>query len=121
MRRIVAKISRRQIMQVFPKVSLGALPMLISLEFGFSILAVYFATRFFSSAELIKKILGVTLLLILFEEFLREGYLFRPADLLVLRMTHEKAFLGLFFIGIVTEGYRHFKVNAKDSVKNKAV
>ena len=45
MRRIVAKISRRQIMQAMPKASLGALPMLISFELGFALLAGYFASQ----------------------------------------------------------------------------
>ena len=48
MRRIVAKIPRRQIMQAFPKASLGALPMLISFELGFALLAGYFAAYFVS-------------------------------------------------------------------------
>ena len=46
MRRIVAKIPRRQIMQAFPKASLGALPMLISFELGFALLAGYFVAHF---------------------------------------------------------------------------
>jgi len=46
MRRIVAKISRKKIMQNVPNASLGALPMLISLELGFALLAGYFAARF---------------------------------------------------------------------------
>ena len=51
MRRIVAKISRRQIMQAFPKASLGALPMLISFELGFALFAGYFAAHFFAGQK----------------------------------------------------------------------
>lgn len=51
MRRIVAKIPRRQIMQAVPKASLGALPMLISLELGFALLAGYFAAHFVASEK----------------------------------------------------------------------
>ena len=51
MRRIVAKISRRQIMQAFPRASLGALPMLISFELGFALFAGYFAARFIAGRK----------------------------------------------------------------------
>ena len=51
MRRIIAKISRRQIMQAFPKASLGALPMLISFELGFALFAGYFAAHFFAGQK----------------------------------------------------------------------
>ena len=51
MRRIVAKIPRRQIMQAFPKASLGALPMLISFELGFALLAGYFAAHFIAGQK----------------------------------------------------------------------
>jgi len=51
MRRIVAKIPRRQIMQAVPKASLGALPMLISFELGFALLAGYFAAHFIASEK----------------------------------------------------------------------
>ena len=51
MRRIVVKISRRQIMQAFPKASLGALPMLISFELGFALFAGYFAAHFFAGQK----------------------------------------------------------------------
>ena len=51
MRRIVAKISRRQIMQAFPKASLGVLPMLISFELGFALFAGYFAAHFFAGQK----------------------------------------------------------------------
>lgn len=51
MRRIVAKIPRRQIMQAVPKASLGALPMLISFELGFALLAGYFAAHFFAGKK----------------------------------------------------------------------
>ena len=47
MRRIVARIpTRRQIIQTVPKASLGALPMLLSFELGFALLAGYFAAYF---------------------------------------------------------------------------
>ena len=49
MRGIVAKIPRKEIMASFPKASLGALPMLISVELGFALLAGYFAARYFAS------------------------------------------------------------------------
>jgi len=45
------KIPRRQIMQAFPKASLGVLPMLISFELGFALLAGYFAAYFFASEK----------------------------------------------------------------------
>jgi len=51
MMRIVAKIPRRQIMQAVPKASLGALPMLISFELGFALLAGYFAAHFFAGQK----------------------------------------------------------------------
>lgn len=108
MRRIIGKIRGKHLIQTVPKASMGALPMLISLEFGLSLLAGYFATWFFSSAEALKKGIGIALLLILLDEFLREGYLFRPSDLLVLRMTHEKLFLGVFLMGMATEGYQRY-------------
>ncbi|MCH7828803.1 hypothetical protein IH982_03030 [Patescibacteria group bacterium] len=51
MRRIVAKISRGQIMQTVPKASLGVLPMLISFELGFALFAGYFAAYFFAGQK----------------------------------------------------------------------
>ena len=120
MRWIVTKIPRIQIMQVVPKASLGALPMFISLELGFSLLAGYFVARYVSSTGMVIKVLGAALFLILLDELLREGYLFNPADILVLRMTHEKAFLGLFVMGIAAQGYQNFKVNSMDQAKGKA-
>lgn len=51
MRRIVAKIPRRQIIQAVPKASLGALPMLISFELGFALFAGYFAAHFFAGKK----------------------------------------------------------------------
>ena len=51
MRRIVAKIPRRQIMQAIPKASLGVLPMLISFELGFALLAGYFVARFIAGRK----------------------------------------------------------------------
>ncbi|MDA1337415.1 MAG: hypothetical protein O3C23_01480 [bacterium] len=46
MRRIVAGIQRKQMMQNMPNASLGVLTMLISLELGFALLAGYFVARF---------------------------------------------------------------------------
>jgi len=46
MRTIVSRIYRRDLTQYFPKASLGALPMLISLELGFALLAGYFVAHF---------------------------------------------------------------------------
>ncbi|MDP4007536.1 MAG: hypothetical protein Q8P55_03040 [bacterium] len=51
MRRIIGKIPRRQIMQVAPKASLGALPMLISFELGFALLAGYFAAHYLAGEK----------------------------------------------------------------------
>jgi hypothetical protein len=51
MRRIIAKIPRKQIAQAFPRASLGALPMLISLELGFALLVGYFAAYFFAGKK----------------------------------------------------------------------
>ena len=82
--------------------------MLVSFEFGSALLAGYVAARFFLSGETLRKILGIVLFLILLDEFLREGYFFHPSDILALHMTHEKAFLGFFVVGMAREGYQRY-------------
>lgn len=46
--------------------------------------------------------------IILLDEAIRQGYLFRPSDIFVLRLTHEKLLVGLFMVGMFSQ-YRRVK------------
>lgn len=50
--------------------------------------------------------------LILLDEVLRRGYLFRPSDILALRITHEKWVVALFMLGFYLQ-YRKAKTSRK--------
>lgn len=54
--------------------------------------------------------------LILLDEAIRQGYFFRPSDIFVPRITHEKFLVGLFMIGFVSH-YR--KVRALRIKRNE--
>lgn len=51
MTNIFRKIPRRGIAQALPRASLGIAPMLLSVELGLSVMAGYFAARFFAGAK----------------------------------------------------------------------
>lgn len=67
--------------------------------------------------------LGIVIVgaLILLDEAIRQGYFFRPSDIFVPRLTHEKLLVGLFMIGFVSQYTRmrssRRKRNAKLSPK----
>ena len=54
--------------------------------------------------------LGIVLVgaLIILDEAIRQGYVFRLSDIFVPRITHEKFLIGLFMIGFVSH-YRRMK------------
>ena len=51
MRRLVRKIPRKELIRTVPKASLGALPMILSFELGFALIAGYFAAHFFAGEK----------------------------------------------------------------------